>query len=121
MTTGAIDSLGGAVDSHLKAFGEQTVGEMEGAAAILVVWVHYLSCSKSRGVCDSLLDGTIACLREATACLALGLVRPAIFAIRTQLELTLAWIYYNDHHIEWNGVREHCRATIRMRVARQSR
>lgn len=107
MTASAINSLRGAVNARVDAFGEQTLKEMESAAANLVLWAHYLSSSKSREVCDSLLDGTIACVREAAACLAMGLVRPAIFAIRTQLELTLAWIYYNDHHIEWNGVREH--------------
>ena len=38
---------------------------------------------------------------EAASCLSLGLVRPAIFTIRLQFELFLAWLYFNDHPIEW--------------------
>jgi hypothetical protein len=30
-------------------------------------------------------------------------VRPAIFSIRSQLELVLAWIYFNDHPVEWRN------------------
>jgi chromosome partitioning protein len=38
---------------------------------------------------------------ECAGCISLGLVRPAIFSIRSQLELLLAWIYFNDHEMEW--------------------
>jgi hypothetical protein len=31
----------------------------------------------------------------------LGFGRPALFSMRAQFELVLAWIYFNDHPVEW--------------------
>ena len=57
--------------------------------------------SVSGKAADRLLDATQATCIEVAGCLSIGFVRPAVFSIRLQLEFLLAWIYFNDHPIEW--------------------
>ena len=54
-----------------------------------------------------LLKATHSTIIECAGCLSLGLVRPAIFAIRGQLELLLAWAYFNDHIVEFRFYEQH--------------
>jgi hypothetical protein len=54
--------------------------------------------------CDDLLAGVEASVREAAGCVALGLGRAAIIAIRTQLDLLLAYTYFHEHPAEWRRV-----------------
>jgi hypothetical protein len=70
---------------------------------LLLVWLSYLRTTVSRRTADTLLDTSQGALIEIAGCLSLGLVRPAIFSIRAQFELLLAWIYFNDHPIEWSN------------------
>ena len=81
------------------------VSEVSSAAHPLLVWLQFLRTTISRKIADSLLDAVQASMIEVAASLTLGLVRPAIFSMRVQHELLLAWVYYNDHHVEW-GHRE---------------
>ena len=77
------------------------------ATDLLLRWIGYLRISISRNVADRLLDAAQATCIEVAGCLSVGLVRPAIFSIRSQLELLLAWIYFNDHPIEWRHVQSY--------------
>ena len=38
--------------------------------------------------------------------LSLGLARPALFSLRGQVDLMLAWLYFKDHAVEWSHVNE---------------
>lgn len=74
------------------------------ASEVLLSWLSYLRNNVSTGRVDELLDGSQAAIIEVAGCLSLGLVRPAIFSMRAQLEILLAWIYFNDHLVEWRSV-----------------
>ncbi|WP_164283973.1 hypothetical protein [Stenotrophomonas maltophilia] len=78
--------------------------EIEKASRRLLHWLAHLKASELTGVADPLLHGAIAAIREATACLCLGLVRPALNSLRLQIDLLLSWLYFKDHVREWNLV-----------------
>lgn len=94
-------SLRSAVTTHSEEHGATIVGETVDACSILLLWLDYLQSSVSGGSADEFLDGTQGAIQETAGCLSLGLVRPAIFSIRAEVDLLLAWIYFNDHPVEW--------------------
>ena len=96
-----VSALLASVTVHSGKHKGEYVEKIGAATRNLLVWLEYLSSSVSRKSADRLLDATQAAIIETAGCLSLGLVRPAIFSIRVQLELVLAWIYFNDHPIEW--------------------
>lgn len=55
--------------------------------------------------CDLLLKGAYGTAVEAVSLLAIGLVRPAILSLRAHYELSLQFLYYKDHPVEWRGVK----------------
>ncbi len=67
----------------------------------LLEWLAYLRTSESTQVCDSLVDGVQGAVIEVAACLSLGLVRPALFSLRAQIDMLLTWLYFRDHPVEW--------------------
>jgi len=77
------------------------VEEITQATRLLLIWISHLRTIISNSAAEHLLNGVQGAIIEVAGCLALGLVRPAIFALRVQLELTLAWIYFNDHAVEF--------------------
>lgn len=83
--------------------GEYLVSEIEKNSSLLLQWIPYLNLQKT-GTADELLDGALSSLREVAACAGLGLVRPALLAMRTEIDLMLSWLYFKDHHIEWTYV-----------------
>lgn len=99
------------VESLLKSIIEYT-GKYKGTAAksvqddtlLLMIWLDHIRKNISNKHCDRLLDHIRCAVVESAGCISLGLVRPAIFSMRTQIELGAAWIYYNDHPIEWVDV-----------------
>src|SRR5947207_4311643 len=94
----------GAVDSTAKAHGN-ALGEQCGAnSQRLVEWVHWYRTKRKADWCLDLLTGIEASVREAAGCVALGLGRAAILAIRTQLDLLLAYTYFHEHPAEWRRV-----------------
>lgn len=78
----------------------------ESASKLLMLWLQYLRMYHVTGTADCLIDGTASAVREAIACLALGIVRPAINSLRLQIDLSLAWLYFKDHPVEWRRVQE---------------
>jgi hypothetical protein len=83
--------------------GEGIVSQIEGKSSLLLLWIPYLNLQKT-GTADELLDGALSSLREVAACSGLGLVRPALLAMRTEIDLMLSWLYFKDHHVEWHYV-----------------
>ncbi|WP_182851008.1 hypothetical protein [Metapseudomonas otitidis] len=77
--------------------------EIDQHSRLFLAWTPYISGAKT-GVADDLLDGAVSSLREVAACAGLGLVRPALLAMRTQIDLILSWLYFKDHRVEWEYV-----------------
>lgn len=95
------EELLAAINKHCSAHKGAYLDKCCDALALLLVWFAYLRSTFSRQVADRLLDAAQATAIEVAGCISTGLVRPAVFSIRAQLELTLAWMYYNDHPVEW--------------------
>ena len=79
---------------------------MEVESKLILAWLHFLNSTQKTGVADNLLAGAISSIREATACAALGLIRPALFSLRMHIDLLFAWLYFKDHPIEWKTLNE---------------
>lgn len=107
MTPGNIeqlDELVTLVTSNCETHGDTIVTNAEAASRVELLWLHFLSQTQLTGTADCLLDGAASAIREATACVALGLVRPALCSLRLQIDLSLGWLYFKDHPIEWAKV-----------------
>jgi hypothetical protein len=78
----------------------------ESASKLIMLWLQYFRAYQSTGTADCLIDGTAAAVREAIACITLGLVRSAINSLRLQIDLSLAWLYFKDHPVEWRRVQD---------------
>lgn len=74
---------------------------VEKNSSLLVHWLSYLSSYHKTGVADGLLDAVSSAIRETAGTLSLGLVRPALFSLRSQIDLLLGWLYFKDHNVEW--------------------
>jgi hypothetical protein len=96
-----VDDLLAAIQLHCKNGKGKYLDGCLAATSLLMEWFGYIRSSISRQVADRLLDAAQATAIEAACCLSVALVRPAVFSIRAQLELTLAWIYFDDHPVEW--------------------
>ena len=88
------------------AHGEDVSLCVETESALLVHWLSYLLSFHRTGVADSLLDAARSSIREVAGLLSLGLARPALFSLRGQIDLLLAWLYFKDHGVEWSHVNE---------------
>ena len=96
--------LGRVVASHVKREGSEILEKHERAARLAVAWIGYLRSAQLSGTADELLNGFHAALIETAGCLAIGLVRPAVFSMRAQVDILLAWLYFRDHPVEWEHV-----------------
>jgi hypothetical protein len=90
-----------AVNAHCNKTKGKHLDGLISATSLLMAWYGYLRSSLSNNIADRLLESAQGATIEAACCISLALVRPAIFSIRAQLELSLAWLYYNDHGVEW--------------------
>ena len=86
--------------------GENVSVQVEQKSALLVHWLDYLASFHRTGIADSLLDAARTSIREVAGLLSLGLARPALFSLRGQIDLLLAWLYFKDHGVEWLHVNE---------------
>jgi len=55
--------------------------------------------------CMLLLNGCYGAALEAVTLLSFGLVRPAILSLRSHYELSLMFLYYKDHPVEWRNTK----------------
>jgi hypothetical protein len=97
-----VDSLLSAIQTHVMKTGIDLGIEHHTALATTLHWIDYLKTSELTGCCDDVLDGLRATAVEASGCIALGLIRPALFALRAQIDATVAWLYFKDHPLEWD-------------------
>jgi hypothetical protein len=96
-----VSNLRLAVTNHANQNKARYLNETTTKGRLVLVWMSYLRLSVSRRWADRLLDAAQGALIEAAGCLSLGLARSAVFSIRAHMELLMAWIYYNDHPVEW--------------------
>ena len=54
--------------------------------------------------CEVLLKGCYGSAVEAVSLVSFGLVRPAVLSLRSYFELSLQYLYYKDHPVEWRSV-----------------
>jgi hypothetical protein len=97
-----VASLLAAINKHSSGSGVDLGVQHHNALLIVLHWVDYLRNSELTNCCDEILDGVKATAVEASGCIALGLVRPAIFALRAQIDATVTWLYFKDHPVEWD-------------------
>lgn len=101
-----VDQLRTRANAFSTNHGASVVKKFEAESALFVQWLNYLGTSQRTNVADSLLVAAASSVREAAACLSLGLVRPALFSLRTQIDLVLGWLYFKDHPVEWKTVND---------------
>lgn len=88
------------------AFGAGISSEVEANSTLLVHWLTYLNSFHRTGIANSLLDAAGSSIREVAATLSLGLARQALFSLRGQVDVVLAWLYFKDHAVEWEHVNQ---------------
>ncbi|WP_175812324.1 hypothetical protein [Burkholderia contaminans] len=98
-----VNDLRERVNSFATSDGIEVVSSIEKNSALVLQWLPYLDRLKT-GVADELISGVASSLVEAAACAALGLVRPSLFSMRTEIDVMLTWLYFKDHRIEWENV-----------------
>jgi len=96
-----VAALVAAVDAAAAAAGPLLCARNETEARLLLLWLDFLQKYSLTGTADTLLAGCRSAIVECTACLSIGLVRPALFSLRAQIDLLLCWIYFKDHLVEW--------------------
>lgn len=67
-------------------------------------WLSSETSAHSEKPCAVLLGAAKSASVEVVSTAYLGLMRQAIFSLRTYYELCLAWLYYKDHPIEWKAI-----------------
>lgn len=102
-----VANLLAAVTRHSQTLGLDAARNCASQAQPLINWLGYLHANTQADPQRILLTGTQAAVVEVVACVSLGLLRPALFSLRAQLEMTLAWIYFKDHPREWNHAQRH--------------
>ncbi|MBV6320546.1 hypothetical protein [Duganella violaceipulchra] len=88
------------------SYGENLSALVEVNTDLLIHWLKYLNSFHRTNVADSLLDGVACSIREGAGVLSLGLMRQALFSLRGQVDLMLAWLYFKDHEVEWSHVND---------------
>ncbi len=84
--------------------GAEHIARAEAAATPQVLWLSYIEEHQLTGTADCLVNGAYSAIRESAICIALGLVRPAVGAMRLQIDLALGWLYFRHHPVEWDRV-----------------
>ena len=101
-----VAALVAAASQHGKNIGGDHCRDLRAEADVLLEWLNHLRKSETTGVADTLLDGTQGAIVETIGCLALGLVRPALSSLRSEIDMILGWLYFKDHGVEWNHLRD---------------
>lgn len=104
MNNHQIDTLISCVSEFSNKNGSIIIQTVEDCSSLVLLWLDYLNSYKRTGIADEILDAYSSSIRETSACLVLGMLRPAIFSMRIQIDLILAWIYFKDHPKEWHRI-----------------
>lgn len=104
MHTSQVTALALAINGHATIAAGGISLAVEKKTILLISWLSYLQKYQLTNTADSLLIAVGSSIREVSACLSLGLIRPAIFSLRMQIDLVLSWLYFKDHPVEWDEV-----------------
>jgi hypothetical protein len=96
--------LRAAITNRVDSVEHKACEDLHHASLPLLEWLEFLQASEVTGCCDEQLAALRASLVETCGCLTLGLVRPTLFSLRSQIDIAFAWLYFKDHPIEWNTV-----------------
>lgn len=88
--------------SHGKKHGANLCEGIISSSNKIILWLNYLRNSESTEIADAALEGVQGAVIEVAGCLVLGLVRPALFSMRAEIDLILSWVYFKDHKVEWD-------------------
>lgn len=80
------------------------VAKCEAAFGPVNCWLRDLLAAHGEKPCRLLLSGALSSSVEVVSAAYLGLMRHSIFSLRTHYELSLAWLYYRDHPVEWSAI-----------------
>ncbi|QDD65521.1 hypothetical protein EJD96_15815 [Herbaspirillum seropedicae] len=97
----SVSELRDRITEVVDAKGVLTAKEIESQSKLLLHWARFLTANYLTGTADELIGALNSAIRETAACCSLGLVRPALFAMRGQVDLVLSWIYFRDHPREY--------------------
>ena len=100
-----VASYGAAVSDHLDSRGVDLCEGVTESAISLLNWLVYLRKSQVTTIADVLLDGVQGAVVETVGCVVVGLARPALFSMRSEIDMALGWIYFKNHLIEWDHLR----------------
>lgn len=72
-----------------------------------LVWTAGHIGSDEYSECDIILKGCYGAAVEAVSLISFGLVRPAVLSLRSHYELTLMFLFYKDHPVEFENVKNY--------------
>lgn len=99
-----VTSLVNEVNKFSNSYGAAISLEVENNSILLLQWIQYLNSYHLTGTADYLIAAIGPSLREVAATLAMGITRPALFSLRSQIDLILTWLYFKDHPKELDYV-----------------
>jgi hypothetical protein len=67
-------------------------------------WLMKYAAEYDNEIRQALVMGALSAAVEVVAAGYLGLMRSAVFSLRTHFDLAYGWLYYRDHPIEWKAV-----------------
>ncbi|UWR33524.1 hypothetical protein K3759_00050 [Sulfitobacter sp. W027] len=103
MTQKQYESFAAMVSGQVKA-NTPSANKCKHHMTLSLTWAALHLADSDSQHCDLLLKGAYGTAVEAVSLLAIGLVRPAILSLRAHYELSLQFLYYKDHPVEWRGV-----------------
>ena len=71
-----------------------------------LIWTAKQMKTGSSAPCGIILKGCYGSAVEAVSLVSFGLVRPAVLSLRLHYELSLQYLFYKDHPVEWRNVAE---------------
>lgn len=80
------------------------VKECEAAFELSREWLIKYSAEHEDDIRKALVSGSFSAAVEVVSLTYLGLLRSAIFSLRTHYDLAYGWLYYRDHPVEWRAV-----------------
>jgi|GEM_PF-2621092 hypothetical protein len=83
-----------------------TLKKLHEASKLQFGWIEFLSHRVKGTPGEVLLTGAHSAVIEAAACVAVGFFRPALTAMRCQIDLFLGTAYYESHEVEWKYYNE---------------
>ena len=101
-----VQSLIESINNFSGISGANTCSSVESNSMILLHWIKHLTSYHLTGTADDLILAVGSSLREVAGSLSLGIIRPALFSLRSQIDLVLTWIYFKDHPVEWKYVND---------------